>query len=78
MYIFMLERVKYSKNDYIMENIDRVHYHKMQFIMNALNEGWSVKKKSETYVFTKKHEGKKEVFNNKYLDDFVKKNMEIK
>lgn len=61
-----------------MENIDRVHYHKMQFIMNALNEGWSVKKKSETYVFTKKHEGKKEVFNNKYLDDFVKKNMEIK
>jgi len=78
MYIFMLERVKYSKIDYIMENIDRVHYHKMQFIMNALNEGWSVKKKSETYVFTKKHEGKKEVFNNKYLDDFVKKNMEIK
>jgi hypothetical protein len=46
--------------------------------MNALNEGWSVKKKSETYIFTKKHEGKKEVFNNKYLDDFVKKNMEFK
>ena len=74
----MLERVNYSKIDYIMENIDRVHYHKMQFIMNALNEGWRVQKKSETYVFTKKHEGKKEVFNNKYLDDFVKKNMEIK
>jgi hypothetical protein len=46
--------------------------------MNALDEGWSVKKKHEIYVFTKKHEGKKEVFDNKYLDDFVKKNMEIK
>ena len=61
-----------------MESVDRIQYHKMKFIMNALNEGWSVKKKGETYVFTKKHEGKKEVFDNKYLDDFVKKNMEIK
>jgi len=61
-----------------MDSVDRIQYHKMKFIMNALNEGWSVKKKGETYVFTKKHEGKKEVFNNKYLDDFVKKNMEIK
>ena len=61
-----------------MDSVDRIQYHKMKFIMNALNEGWSVKKKGETYVFTKKHEGNKEVFNNKYLDDFVKKNMEIK
>lgn len=61
-----------------MESVDRIYYHKMKFIMNALDEGWSVKKKHETYVFTKKHEGKKEVFDNKYLDDFVKKNMEIK
>ena len=74
----MLERVNYSEKKYIMENGERVQYHKMKFIMNALNEGWSVKKKSETYIFTKKHEGKKEVFNNKYLDDFVKKNMEFK
>ena len=74
----MLETVNYSEKNYIMESGERVQYHKMKFIMNALNEGWSVKKKSETYIFTKKHEGKKEVFNNKYLDDFVKKNMEFK
>ena len=74
----MLETVNYSENNYIMESGERVQYHKMKFIMNALNEGWSVKKKSETYIFTKKHEGKKEVFNKKYLDDFVKKNMEFK
>jgi len=61
-----------------MESVDRIYYHKMKFIMNALDEGWSVRKKHEIYVFTKKHEGKKEVFDNKYLDDFVKKNMEIK
>ena len=61
-----------------MENIDKVKLHKMSFIMNALDEGWSVKKKKEIYIFTKKHEGRKEVFNEKYLENFVKKNMELK
>jgi len=61
-----------------MENIDKVKLHKMTFIMNALDEGWSVKKKKEVYTFTKKHEGRKEVFNEKYLENFVKKNMELK
>ena len=61
-----------------MENIDKVKLHKMSFITNALDEGWSVKKKKEIYIFTKKHEGKKEVFNEKYLENFVKKNMELK
>ena len=61
-----------------MENIDKVKLHKMSFIMNALDEGWSVKKKKEVYTFTKKHEGRKEVFNEKYLENFVKKNMELK
>ena len=75
----MLEICIYSKKYiYIMENIDKVKLHKMTFIMNALDEGWSVKKKKEVYTFTKKHEGRKEVFNEKYLENFVKKNMELK
>ena len=75
----MLEICIYSKKYiYIMENIDKVKLHKMSFIMNALDEGWSVKKKKEIYIFTKKHEGRKEVFNEKYLENFVKKNMELK
>ena len=75
----MLEICIYSKKYiYIMENIDKVKLHKMSFIMNALDEGWSVKKKKEIYIFTKKHEGRKEVFNEKYLENFVKNNMELK
>ena len=75
----MLEICIYSKKYiYIMENIDKVKLHKMSFIMNAFDEGWSVKKKKEIYIFTKKHEGRKEVFNEKYLENFVKKNMELK
>lgn len=61
---------------YIMNEHDNVIFHKMKFIMNALEDGWSVKKKQDTYIFTKKHEKKREVFEEKYLENFVKKNME--
>ena len=43
--------------------------------MNALEDGWSVKKRDGVYIFTKKHEKKREVFEEKYLENFVKKNM---
>ena len=45
--------------------------HKMRFIANALEKGWSVKKRNDSYIFTKKHEGKREVFQDNYLDAFV-------
>jgi len=47
----------------------------MTFIINALNTGWSVKKVDDTYVFTKKHENKKEIFQETYLETFVYDNM---
>lgn len=53
----------------------QLQFHKMKFIMNALEDGWSVKKRDDVYIFTKKHEKKREVFEEKYLENFVKKNM---
>jgi hypothetical protein len=47
----------------------------MVFIMNALDAGWCVKKIDNKYVFSKKHEGKKEVFMSDYLEKFIEKNM---
>uniref|UniRef100_A0A6C0DRL6 Uncharacterized protein n=1 Tax=viral metagenome TaxID=1070528 RepID=A0A6C0DRL6_9ZZZZ len=44
---------------------------KMLFITNALNNGWTVKKVNESYVFTKKHENLREVFKENYLENFV-------
>lgn len=44
------------------------------FIFNALQDGWKVKKKNDKYIFSK-HKGKeKEIFNENFLDDFLKKN----
>jgi hypothetical protein len=48
---------------------------KMIFIMNALNDGWSVKKNQDKYIFTKKHENKVEIFQEDYLAKFIVDNM---
>tara|TARA_B100001287_G_scaffold235848_1_gene208209 strand:- start:74670 stop:74909 length:240 start_codon:yes stop_codon:yes gene_type:complete len=49
----------------------------MVFIMNALEKGWSIKKREEQFIFTKKHEGKKEVFDEKYLETFIQSNFDM-
>ena len=55
-------------------NYDLMTFHKMAFIFNALNNGWTIKKKQKTYVFSKKHEGKKEIFLDSYLKRFMLEN----
>ena len=47
----------------------------MEFIFNALEDGWEIKKQKESYVFTKKHEGKEEVFTDEYLRSFMVRNL---
>ena len=58
-------------------SIDFIKLQKMAFIFNALENGWSIKKKDKLYIFTKKHEGKKEVYLDTYLKRFMVENFEI-
>lgn len=48
---------------------------KMVFITNAIENGWSVKKRNGYYIFSKKHENKKEYFTKNYLDKFIHSNL---
>ena len=64
--------IKIDGNDLIIDNLI---FQKMKFVYNAINDGWSVKKRKEEYIFSKNHEGKKEVFSDNYLFDFVKTNL---
>jgi hypothetical protein len=57
--------------------IDKTKFKKMVFLYNALDNGWSIKKRNDSYVFTKSHEGKKEIFDEKYLATFMKDNFNI-
>jgi len=59
-------------------NIDNINIQKMLFIFNALEDGWSIKKSNETYIFRKKHEEKVEYFSDSYLKDFIKNHIFIK
>lgn len=56
-----------------IENIknDKATLQKMIFLINALEDGWSVKKDKESYIFTKKHENKREIFQENYLERFL-------
>jgi len=65
-------------NKNYMDNKSDTQYHKMLFIMNAIEDGWRVKKKNSLYIFDKKHNGQRQVYNEEYLEDFVKKNMKKK
>jgi len=44
------------------------------FLFNTLNNGWTIKKKKDQYIFIKNHEGKKEIFSNNYINTFLKDN----
>ena len=54
--------------------IDKPSFQKMMFVMNALDNGWSVKKSTDSYIFTKKHENKQEIFQENYLETFLLSN----
>jgi hypothetical protein len=56
-------------------NIDLIKLQKLSFIYNAIDAGWSVKKREDKYIFSKKHEGKKEVYLETYLRKFVESNL---
>ena len=63
-----------NKKQFILNNNK---FHKMIFIFNALEDGWTIKKRKKSYYLLKNHEGKKEIFLDTYLPTFMKENMDI-
>jgi hypothetical protein len=57
--------------------IDFIKFHKMVFLFNALESGWTIKKKDNAYIFSKNHEGKKEVYLDSYLKRFMQQNLNL-
>lgn len=62
-------------NQKSINEIDKNELHKMRFIYIALEDGWDVKKRRDTYVFSKKHEGKKEIFEESFLRKFIESSL---
>ena len=51
--------------------ISKKQIKKMIFIQNALDQGWTIKKSDDSYIFTKKHENRREIFQENYLETFL-------
>lgn len=58
------------------EKLDTIQIQKMKFLYNCLENGWLIRKKENSYIFTKLHEGKREVFDENYLLNFIKTHLE--
>ena len=57
--------------------VDAIKFQKMLLLYNTIEQGWSVKKRNDSYVFTKNHENKKEVLDDSYLIKFMKTNLDL-
>jgi hypothetical protein len=57
--------------------IDAIKFQKMLILFNSIEHGWCVKKKNNSYVFSKHHENKKEVLEDSYLLKFMKTNLDL-
>ena len=59
------------------QKMDVLEENKCKFVMNALENGWTVKKRKGSYVFSKKHEDRKEILKDGYLAIFLEDNMDF-
>jgi hypothetical protein len=55
--------------------LDSIKFQKMLLLFNSVEDGWTIKKKNNTYIFTKNHENKKEILDESYLLQFMKTNL---
>lgn len=57
--------------------IDKKMFAKMNFIYNAIEDGWTVNKRQDKYVFTHPHDKRREVLSEDYLTTFIKTNLTL-
>ena len=56
-----------------LDNITNKDFSKILFIYNAIEDGWNVKKKGNNYIFSKHSSKEKRIYDEKYLENFVKR-----
>jgi hypothetical protein len=69
--------INISNNLSNKSNIEDITLKKMIFVFNALENGWTITKKNNSYIFKKLHEGKKEIYLDDYLKRFMEENFDI-
>ena len=68
----MIENQKIDINSELKNRIYVMH-----FVMNTLENGWTIRKNNDNFVFRKKHKNRDEVYSDDYLINFLKINVKI-
>ena len=66
----MIENQEIDINNEIKNKIYVMH-----FVMNTLENGWTIRKKNNNFIFRKKHKNHDEVYSDDYLINFLKINI---
>ena len=66
----MIENQKIDINSELKNKIYVMH-----FVMNTLENGWTIRKKNDNFIFRKKHKNRDEVYSDDYLINFLKINI---
>ena len=70
-----LDSLKDLENNNV--KVDTIKFQKMLLLFNSIEQGWTIKKRKGSYIFTKNHENKKEVLEELYLLNFMKSNLDL-
>ena len=57
--------------------VDCMTLQKMAFVYNAVQSGWTVKKKEGAYVFSRPHRGEKQIYLDNFLKRFIEENLDV-
>ncbi len=69
---YMIENQKIDINSELKNKIYVMH-----FVMNTLENGWTIRKNNDNFVFRKKHKNHGEIYSDDYLINFLKINVKI-
>lgn len=56
-----------------IKNVEPEKIQKLLILSNALDDNWHIRKENDSYIFSKKINGVKEVYSENFLNDFVSK-----
>tara|TARA_Y100000385_G_scaffold276182_1_gene321625 strand:+ start:1286 stop:1492 length:207 start_codon:yes stop_codon:yes gene_type:complete len=63
--------------DFSKININSKEFSKIIFIYNALEDGWSIKKSNNKYIFSKHKTKEKQIISENFLNIFITKYFKI-
>jgi len=64
------------KEEKDMDDDEKIKYYKMLMIYNAIDDGWTVRKKNGIYKFYKRNQDRDEMLKESHIDRFLRESIE--